>query len=129
MRHTRQPATDRKLPAPAPAVFQQQWFFEMIPSPINGEIRLRMHRPSSWVCVAEAADLIACGIQKVHHLCDDGQLEWRWLDHEGSGGKKLVLVDSVQHYLTKKHQLHPVHPSPRQLRNAKRVLRKRRRAL
>ena len=104
MRHTRQPAKDTKVPGPAPSVFQQQWFVEMIPSPINGEVRLRMHRPSSWVCVAEAAELIVCGIQTVHNLCDDGQLEWRWLDYEGSGGKKLVLVDSVHQYLTKKSQ-------------------------
>lgn len=105
MIHPRQPPRDTRTPGPAPSVFQQQWFFEMIPSPINGEIRLRMHRPASWVCVAEAAELIACGIQKIHHLCDEGQLEWRWLDHEGSGGKKLVLVDSVQIYLTKKARL------------------------
>jgi hypothetical protein len=85
-----------------------------------------MHRPSSWIRVAEAADLIACGIQKVHHLCDDGQLEWRWLDYEGSGGKKLVLVDSVQQYLTKKQQLHS---APHQSRNPKRGLPKRRRTL
>jgi len=29
------------------------------------------------------------------------------LDYEGSGGKKLVLVDSVQQYLTKKSQPQP----------------------
>jgi hypothetical protein len=116
MIRARQLATDSKTPGPAPTVFQQQWFFEMLPSPINGEIRLRMHRPSSWVCVAEAAALITCGIQKVHNLCEDGQLEWRWLDHQGSGGKKLVLVDSVQTYLTKKHQLPPHRPAPRPLR-------------
>jgi hypothetical protein len=114
MSRTRQPARDSKPPGPAPTVFQQQWFFEMLPSPINGEIRLRMQRPSSWICVAEAATLIACGIQTVHNLCDGGQLEWRWLDHQGSGGKKLVLVDSVQTYLTRKLQHHP---APRQLRN------------
>jgi len=111
MIHTRQPPRDTRIPGPAPSVFQQQWFFEMIPSPINGEVRLRMHRPASWVCVAEAAELITCGIQKVHHLCDEGQLEWRWLDYEGSGGKKLVLVDSVQHYLTKKSPRHPARPA------------------
>jgi hypothetical protein len=77
----------------------------MIPSPINGEVRLRMRRPSPWIRVAEAAELIACGIQTVHNLCDEGQLEWRWLDYEGAGGKKLVLVDSVHQYLTKKSQL------------------------
>ncbi len=113
MRHTRQPVKHTKIPGPAPSVFQQQWFIEMIPSPINGEVRLRMRRPSSWVCVAEAAELIACGIQTVHNLCDGGQLEWRWLDYEGGGGKKLVLVDSVQHYLTKKTQPQPAHPSRR----------------
>jgi hypothetical protein len=117
MSRPRQPAANKKLPNPAPTVFQQQWFFEMLPSPINGEIRLRMHRPASWICVAEAAALISCGIQKVHNLCDDGQLEWRWLDHEGSGGKKLVLVDSVQTYLTKKQQRLPEHPARRQPRN------------
>jgi hypothetical protein len=117
MSRAHKPAPDRKLSAPAPTVFQQQWFFEMLPSPINGEIRLRMQRPSSWICVAEAATLIACGIQTVHNLCDDGQLEWRWLDHQGSGGKKLVLVDSVQTYLTKKRQRLPDHPAPRPLRN------------
>jgi hypothetical protein len=106
-----QPASDRKTSDPS-SVFQQQWFFEMIPSPINGEIRLRMKRPSSWICVAEAAGLITCGIQKVHHLCDEGQLQWRWLDHEGSGGKKLVLVDSVQQYLTRKFQHRPGHTPP-----------------
>jgi hypothetical protein len=126
MRHPRQPAADRKPPAPPPSVFQQQWFFEMIPSPINGEIRLRMQRPASWIRVAEVAELIACGIQKVHNLCDDGQLEWRWLDYEGSGGKKLILVDSVQQYLTKKRQLHP---APRQSRSTKRGPPKRRRTL
>jgi len=97
---------------PVPAALQQPWFVEMLPSPINGEVRLRLQRPSSWVCVAEAAALMACGKQTVHNLCDDGQLEWRWLDHEGRGGKKLVLVDSVQHYLIKKHQPHPSRPSP-----------------
>jgi hypothetical protein len=114
MSRASQPARDRRTPGPPPTVFQQQWFFEMLPSPINGEIRLRMQRPSSWICVAEAATLIACGIQKVHNLCENGQLEWRWLDHEGSGGKKLVLVDSVQTYLTRKVQHHS---APRQSRN------------
>jgi hypothetical protein len=117
MNRARKPAADRKTPGHASTVFQQQWFFEMLPSPINGEIRLRMRRPSSWICVAEAATLIACGIQTVHNLCDDGQLEWRWLDHQGSGGKKLVLVDSVQTYLTKKRQLPTHHPGSRQVRH------------
>jgi len=52
--------------------------------------------------VAEASELIACSVQKVHNLCEEGSLEWRWLDHQGAGGKKLVLVDSIQRYLTKK---------------------------
>ena len=89
----------------------------MIPSPINGEVRLRMQRPAAWICVAEAAELITCGIQKVHHLCDEGQLEWRWLDHEGSGGKKLILVDSLQEYLTRKMQHQPSRPPPPRSQN------------
>ena len=101
MSPTRKKAADLH-PSEPPSIFQQVWFVEMIPSPVNGEVRLRMTRPASWICVAETAELIACGIQKVHCLCDDGQLEWRWLDHVGSGGKKLVLVDSVQRYLAKK---------------------------
>ncbi|HXI84119.1 MAG TPA: hypothetical protein VNL17_08520 [Verrucomicrobiae bacterium] len=108
MSFTSQPVKGSKIRAPS--ALQQQWFVEMLPSPINGEVRLRLQRPSSWVCVAEAAELMACGIQKIHNLCDDGQLEWRWLDYEGSGGKKLVLVDSVHTYLTKKYQSQPAHP-------------------
>jgi hypothetical protein len=64
----------------------------MIPLPINGEVRLRMRRRSPWIRVAEAAELLACGIQTIHNLCNEGRLEWRWLDYEGPGGKKLVLT-------------------------------------
>jgi hypothetical protein len=74
----------------------------MIPSPINGEVRLRMTRPAAWVGVTEAAELIACSVQKVHNLCEEGTLGWRWLDYQGPGGKKLVLVDSVQLYIARK---------------------------
>jgi len=79
----------------------------MLPSPLNGEVRLRVQRPSVWISVAEATELIACSVQKVHNLCDQGTLEWRWLDYEGAGGKKLVLVDSVQRYITRKSQFQP----------------------
>jgi hypothetical protein len=71
----------------------------MIPSPVNGEVRLRMMRPAAWVRVTEAAELIACSPQKVHNLCEEGALGWRWLDYEGAGGRKLVLVDSIQRYI------------------------------
>jgi hypothetical protein len=74
----------------------------MNPSPVGGEVRLRLERPAAWICVADASDLITCSVQKVHNLCEEGSLEWRWLDHKGKGGKKLVLVDSIQRYLTKK---------------------------
>src|SRR5580704_10820544 len=96
------PTKRLELHSPAPSVFQQQWFIEMLPSPINGEVRLRMHRPSAWVRVADAAELITCSIQKIHNLCEEGELRWRWLDHKGAGGTKLILVDSVQQYLVKK---------------------------
>ena len=99
---TTKKAKSRRLPKPAESVFQQSWFFQMLPSPINGEVRMRMQRPSAWVSVAAATELIACSIQTVHNLCEEGTLEWRWLDHPGSGGKKLVLVDSIQRYITRK---------------------------
>jgi hypothetical protein len=83
----------------------------MIPSPINGEVRLRMTRPAAWVGVTEAAELIACSVQKMHNLCEEGTLGWRWLDYQGAGGKKLVLVDSVQLYIARKS---PSRPSQRQ---------------
>ncbi|MGA2604875.1 MAG: hypothetical protein ABSG14_11660 [Verrucomicrobiia bacterium] len=91
-----------KLAKSGSSIFQQLWFVQMTPSPIDGEVHLRMERPAAWVCVAEASELIACSVQKVHNLCEEGSLEWRWLDHQGAGGKKLVLVDSIQRYLTKK---------------------------
>ena len=90
-----------KLPRSESSVFRQLWFIQMNPSPINGEVHLRMERPGAWVCVADASELITCSVQKVHNLCEEGALEWRWLDHKGSGGKKLVLVDSIQRYITK----------------------------
>jgi hypothetical protein len=77
----------------------------MIPSPIQGEVRLRMRRPSAWISVADTTELITCSVQKVHNLCEEGVLEWRWLDYEGSGGKKLVLVDSIHRYITRKSQV------------------------
>jgi len=102
MSRTSHKTKNGKRATPTESVFQQSWFFQMLPSPVNGEFRLRMRRPSPWVSVAEATELMACSIQKVHNLCEEGTLEWRWLDHEGSGGKKLVLVDSIQRYITKK---------------------------
>ena len=102
MRRTPKKARNRTPAKPAESVFQQSWFFQMLPSPVNGEVRLRMRRPSPWISVADATELMACSIQKVHNLCEEGTLEWRWLDHAGSGGKKLVLVDSIQRYITKK---------------------------
>jgi hypothetical protein len=102
MSRTAKKARNRKPAKPAESVFQQSWFFQMLPSSVNGEVRLRMRRPSPWVSVADATELMACSIQKVHNLCEEGTLEWRWLDHAGSGGKKLVLVDSIQRYITKK---------------------------
>lgn len=95
-------AKRRKLATSGGSVFEQSWFVQMLPSPINGEVRMRMERPSAWVSVAAATELIACSIQTVHNLCEEGTLEWRWLDHRGSGGKKLVLVDSIQRYITRK---------------------------
>lgn len=74
----------------------------MLPSPIDGEVRLRMRRPSAWIGVADASELMACSVPKVHHLCEDGSLQWRWLDYQGAGGKKLVLVDSINRYITRK---------------------------
>jgi hypothetical protein len=105
---TTKKAKSRKLAKPAESVFQQSWFFQMLPSPINGEVRLRMNRPSAWLSVAEGAELMACSVQKVHNLCEEGTLEWRWLDHEGAGGKKLLLVDSIQRYVVRKSQVHAV---------------------
>jgi hypothetical protein len=94
----------RKSAEPAKPVLQQAWFVQMLPSPINGEVRLRMKRPSAWISVAETKKLMACSVQKIHSLCEDGTLEWRWVHYEGAGGKKLVLVDSVQRYITRKSQ-------------------------
>jgi hypothetical protein len=74
----------------------------MTPLPTHGEVRLHMERPAAWVCVADASELITCSVQKIHNLCEEGSLEWRWLDHKGAGGKKLVLVDSIQRYIAKK---------------------------
>ncbi|HTS17577.1 MAG TPA: hypothetical protein VMP11_08390 [Verrucomicrobiae bacterium] len=87
---------------PEKSIFRQLWFVEMAPSPVTGEVRLRMERPAAWVCVADASELISCSVQKVHNLCEAGDLEWRWLDYKGPGGKKLVLVDSIQCYITSK---------------------------
>ena len=111
MRHTTKKAKYRKSVKPAESVFQQSWFVQMLPSPINGEVRLRMRRPSAWVRVTEAAELIACSTQKIHNLCEEGTLGWRWLDYEGAGGRKLVLVDSIQRYIARKS---PSRTSPRQ---------------
>ncbi|MGD1019758.1 MAG: hypothetical protein ABSA12_10635 [Verrucomicrobiia bacterium] len=83
------------------SIFRQLWFVQLHPSPSTGEVHVRMERPAAWVCVADASELITCSVQKVHNLCEEGALEWRWLDHKGSGGKKLVLVDSIQRYITK----------------------------
>jgi hypothetical protein len=98
----RRKTKSRRPAKSAGSVFQQSWFVQMIPSPVNGEVRLRMTRPAAWVGVSEAAELIACSAQKVHDLCEEGALRWRWLDYEGAGGKKLVLVDSVQLYMARK---------------------------
>lgn len=88
-----------KSPKPRSSVFRQLWFIQMSPSPIDGEMRLRLERPGNWVCVADASELITCSVQTVHNLCEEGSLEWRWLSHQGAGGKKLVLVDSIQRYI------------------------------
>jgi hypothetical protein len=74
----------------------------MSPSPIDGEVHVRMERPGEWVCVADASELITCSVQKVHNLCEEGSLEWRWLDYKGKGGKKLVLVDSIQRFVAER---------------------------
>jgi hypothetical protein len=99
---TRKKAKNRRPAKIAESVFHQTWFVQMLPSPLNGEVRLRVRRPSAWVSVADASELIVCSINKVHYLCEEGALEWRWLDHEGAGGKKLVLVDSIHRYITRK---------------------------
>lgn len=91
-----------KLPRSGSSIFRQLWFVQMNPSPNTGEVHLRLERPAAWVSVADASELITCSVQKVHNLCEEGSLEWRWLDHKGAGGKKLVLVDSIQRYIVKK---------------------------
>jgi len=110
MRHTTKKVKNKKFVKPSESVFQRPWFVEMIPSPINGEVRLRMTRPSMWVSVMEAAELMPCSVQKVHNLCDEGVFEWRWLSYEGAGGKKLVLVDSIHRYIAQKSQLQMSRP-------------------
>ena len=110
MRRTTKKAKSRRSVKPAESAFEYPWFVETLPSPINGELRLRVRRPSMCVRVMEAAELMACSIQKIHNLCDEGALEWRWLGYEGAGGKKLVLVDSIHRYIAQKSQLHMSHP-------------------
>jgi hypothetical protein len=95
-------AKHAKFPRSGSSTLRQVWFVQMTPSPTTGEYRLRLERPGDWVCVADASDLITCSVQKVHNLCEEGSLEWRWLGHKGAGGKKLVLVDSIQRYITKR---------------------------
>ena len=90
-----------KSPKSASSASRFLWFVQTAPSPIPGEIRLRLERPGEWVCVADASELITCSIQTVHNLCEEGSLQWRWLGHKGKGGKKLVLVDSIQRYIAK----------------------------
>lgn len=85
-----------------PSVSRKLWFVQMSPSPAIGEFRVRLEQPGEWVCVADASELITCSVQTVHNLCEEGSLEWRWLSHKGLGGKKLVLVDSIQRYITKR---------------------------
>ncbi len=84
------------------SISRQLWFVHMTPSPVDGEVRVRMERPGAWVCVADASELITCSVQKVHNLCEEGSLEWRWLDYKGKGGKKLVLVDSIQRFVAER---------------------------
>ena len=88
-----------KSPKPASSILRQPWFVQMIPSPDPGEVRVRLERPADWVAVAKASELITCSVQTVHNLCEEGSLEWRWLGYKGKGGKKLVLVDSIQRYI------------------------------
>ncbi|MGO9526597.1 MAG: hypothetical protein ACLP0A_03395 [Verrucomicrobiia bacterium] len=102
MRRATKRAKYGKLPKSGSSVFRQLWFVHMTPSPNQTEVHLRLERPAAWVCVADASDLITCSVQKVHNLCEEGSLEWRWLDHKGAGGKKLILVDSIQRYIAKK---------------------------
>ena len=90
-----------KSPKSAPSIFRNLWFVQMEPSPIPGEVRVRLERPGAWVCVADASELITCSVQTVHNLCEEGSLEWRWLGYQGKGGKKLILVDSIQRYIAK----------------------------
>src|SRR5208282_6350964 len=92
----------KKSPKSGSSISRQLWFVQMSPSPNPGEFRVRLERPGDWVCVADASELITCSVQTVHNLCEEGTLEWRWLDHKGSGGKKLVLVDSIQRYIAKR---------------------------
>jgi hypothetical protein len=102
MRRATKKANTRRSTPPEPTVFEQAWFVDMLPSPINGEVRLRMKRPAGWVSVAGARRLMTCSVQTVHNLCEEGALAWRWVGYEGAGGKKLVLVDSIQRYIAKK---------------------------
>jgi hypothetical protein len=110
MRVTTKKVKNRRLTKSAESIFQHPWFVEMIPSPIHGEVRLRMTRPSTWISIMDAAELMACSVQKVHNLCEEGALDWRWLGYEGAGGKKLVLVDSIHRYIAQKSQLSSSRP-------------------
>jgi hypothetical protein len=92
----------KKSPQSGSSISRQLWFVHMSPSPNPGEFHVRLERPGEWICVAKASVLITCSVQTVHNLCEEGALEWRWLGHKGAGGKKLILVDSIQRYITKK---------------------------
>jgi hypothetical protein len=102
MRGATMKAKHTKASGSGSSISRQLWFVHMNPSPTPGEFHLRLERPGNWVCVADASELITCSVQTVHNLCEEGPLEWRWLGHQGPGGKKLVLVDSIQRYITKK---------------------------
>lgn len=95
----------RGRPPSGPPASRRLWFVHMSPTLNTGEYRVRLERPAEWICVAEASELITCSVQTIHNLCEEGTLEWRWVGYKGPGGKKLVLVDSIQRYVAGQREI------------------------
>jgi len=76
----------------------------------NGQQALRIEEIPDWIPTREAAERNKSCEDVITNLCIDGTLTWRWKNHEGAGGTRLVYAPSLQKYIEGKTHIGRIHP-------------------